>query len=256
MPAGTGVCVVNTPPARTASTASANVRPTGDVLADALEREEAGVTLVRVEHLRVQTECAQRAHAADAEHDLLAQAVLDVAAVEPVGDAGGLRAVGVGRRCRAGTAGSGRRRRCQIATGDVLAADLEADLQPGRRHRQPVRVLRGEALVLPAVGVEALAEVALGGRAGRCRRAARRDRPPPSGGRRRGCRGRPSTAASVSLKAELGREVGDELERRCRRGCWNQRGSVVASSQPRRRPRRPRRRSPRRRASDRPALGA
>ena len=65
-------------------------QPTGDVLADALEREEPGVTLVGVEDLRVQAERAQRTHAADAEDDLLAQPVLDVAAVEPVGDAGGL----------------------------------------------------------------------------------------------------------------------------------------------------------------------
>ena len=60
-------------------------------LADALEPEEAGVALVGVEDLghvgpgdpRVR---AQRADAADAEQQLLEQAVLGRAAVQPVGD--------------------------------------------------------------------------------------------------------------------------------------------------------------------------
>ena len=51
-------------------------QPGGHVLADPLEAEEAGVALVGVEHRRVDAERAQRPHAADAEHDLLAQAVL------------------------------------------------------------------------------------------------------------------------------------------------------------------------------------
>ena len=45
------------------------------------------MSLVGVEHLGMQPESTQGAHPADAEHDLLAEAVLDVAAVEPVGDA-------------------------------------------------------------------------------------------------------------------------------------------------------------------------
>ena len=55
-------------------------------LADALEAEEAGVALVGVEHLGVDAERVEGAHAADAEEDLLAEAVLGLAAVEPVGD--------------------------------------------------------------------------------------------------------------------------------------------------------------------------
>ena len=74
-------------PARTASTASAKRQPVvDDAPADALEAEEAGVALVGVEHLGVDAERVERPHAADAEEDLLAQAVLGVAAVEPVGD--------------------------------------------------------------------------------------------------------------------------------------------------------------------------
>ena len=108
MPAGTGVWVVNTPPARTASTASAKLseaaRRRRSELADALERQEAGVALVGVEHLGFEAEGAQDAHAADAEDDLLAQAVLGVAAVEAVGDRRTRRGCCRRPRCRAGTA--------------------------------------------------------------------------------------------------------------------------------------------------------
>ena len=76
MPAGTGVWVVKTSPARTASSASANVRPSSTISsADALEPEEAGVALVGVEHLGARCRApSQGAHAADAEQDLLAAA--------------------------------------------------------------------------------------------------------------------------------------------------------------------------------------
>ena len=82
MPAGTGVWVVNTVPARTASSAVVEVEAlVGGELADALEAEEAGVALVGVEHLgrRVAGDPAvraDRADAADAEQQLLEQPVL------------------------------------------------------------------------------------------------------------------------------------------------------------------------------------
>ena len=93
MPAGTGVWVVNTPPPRTASIASAKVRPRVGPFADPLEAEKAGVALVGVEDLRMDVEGAQRPDAADAEDDLLAEAVLLVAAVEAVRDRNDLRRV-------------------------------------------------------------------------------------------------------------------------------------------------------------------
>ncbi len=52
----------------------------------ALEAEEAGVALVRVEDLHVEPERFEHAHAAHPEEDLLLQPVLDVAAVQAVGD--------------------------------------------------------------------------------------------------------------------------------------------------------------------------
>ena len=77
MPAGTGVWVVNTVPARAASMASSQREAlVGDQLADALEPEEPGVALVDVEHLGLDAEGLQGPHAADAEQDLLADAVL------------------------------------------------------------------------------------------------------------------------------------------------------------------------------------
>ena len=93
MPAGTGVWVVNTVLARTTVSAVSKSRPAagGHVLADPLDPEEPGVALVHVEDLgRRQPldlgERTDRAHTADPGQDLLFDAVLLVAAVEPVGD--------------------------------------------------------------------------------------------------------------------------------------------------------------------------
>src|SRR5690606_29981230 len=52
-----------------------------------LARGERGVTLVQVDDLRLEAGGAERAHAADAEEDLLLQTVLVVAAIQAVGDA-------------------------------------------------------------------------------------------------------------------------------------------------------------------------
>ena len=88
-----GVCVVNTVPARTACSASAKPSAVRLLqLADPLDALEAGVALVGVEHLGLRpvgepAPGARGLHAADAEQHLLAEAVVLVAAVEPVGDA-------------------------------------------------------------------------------------------------------------------------------------------------------------------------
>src|SRR5207248_4119715 len=58
----------------------------GNSAADALEGEEPGVALVAVEHVSLDAPLREQTHATDAQHDLLAQPVLDVAAVEAVGD--------------------------------------------------------------------------------------------------------------------------------------------------------------------------
>ena len=91
IPADTGVWVVNTVPARQATSASEKLSPWLDVLADALEAEEAGVALVGVEDLRPRVpgdraELPDRPHAADSEQQFLAEPVIAAAAVQPVGD--------------------------------------------------------------------------------------------------------------------------------------------------------------------------
>ncbi len=60
--------------------------PVLDELAQPLELQERRVALVHVEDGRVEPEPAEHAHAADAEHELLPEPVLAVAAVELVGD--------------------------------------------------------------------------------------------------------------------------------------------------------------------------
>ena len=59
--------------------------------ADAFEREERRVALVHVVDGGVQAHRLQGAHAADAQHDFLPDARVDVAAVELVGDVAVLR---------------------------------------------------------------------------------------------------------------------------------------------------------------------
>ena len=109
------------------------------------------------------------------EHDLLAQAVLGVAAVQAVGDAAPSgccldRGVEQVQRDPADLRPASTHR-------DGVAGDVDVDLHAGVGvSASAVRVEAGEALLLAAVGVEALAEVALGVQQADRRRAARRDR--------------------------------------------------------------------------------
>lgn len=137
-----------------------------DELADPLEAEEACVSLVRMEDVRREPRGLQRAHATDAEHDLLSEPVLGSAAVETVGHAAFLFLilfhVGVEQDQRHATdlrlpelCGAGR-------SGEI---DLDAQRRPvvaakqGQRHR--VRVESRVVLLLPSVRVQPLPEVAL-----------------------------------------------------------------------------------------------
>ncbi len=92
------------------------------------------MALVGVEHLRVEPERPQRPHAADAEEDLLAHAVLGVAAVEPVGDgpiSGGLSShVGV--------------EQVQRDAADVGPPDLGLQGLAGEVDRDPDAVAAGQ----------------------------------------------------------------------------------------------------------------
>ena len=164
MPAGTGVWVVNTPPARTASTASAKRECPRSATSSRMrssDRKPAWPSLVW-NTCGSQAERPQGAHAADAEHDLLAEAVLDVAAVQAVGDAARPRRCCPRRRCRAGTAGFDRPSPATRATARVRRRGRRSTCTPVSARAPARGVEAGEALLLLAVGVEPLAEVALG----------------------------------------------------------------------------------------------
>ncbi len=92
MPAGTGVCVVKTLLARAASSAFVEAEP-GVAHEDAhlLERQKGRVAFVHVEDGGLEAQRLERAHAADAQHDLLPDARIVIAAVERIGDVAILR---------------------------------------------------------------------------------------------------------------------------------------------------------------------
>ena len=109
----------------------------------------------------------QRPHAADAQHDFLADARIVVAAVERIGD------VAILRQDVFGDVGVEQVQRdpahVQFPNLDanVAGGQLHGDLQVlarcvlHRRNRQGIEVVDRVALLLPAVGVELLPEIAL-----------------------------------------------------------------------------------------------
>ena len=220
MPAGTGVWVVKTVDARTWARASSNVEAVvGDELRHPLEALETGVALVRVVHVgrRAAGEGAERAdgaHAADAEQQLLQQAVLAAAAVEAVGDAAHL--LGVRRRL-----GVEEQQRDAPDVGDPhagvqlpVARQVERDLDGGavavaqQGQAEAVGVEQRVGLALPAVVADRLAEVA-----GAVEEADAGERHAQVGRALEVVAREDAEAARVlgerAVDAELGREVGD-----------------------------------------------
>ncbi len=130
-------------------------------LADALDADECGMALVAVEHLVLD---AQRADAADAEQDLLLEAVLPVAAVEVVGDLTVLVEVGLEigveqvevRAAHLTAPYAGRERAARERHGD--RHPVAAGVAHGR-YGQLVEVLRLVGRLLRTLGREPLREV-------------------------------------------------------------------------------------------------
>ena len=167
MPAGTGVCVVKTVRARTTCSACSGSTPSSTRPRTRSMREEAGVALVHVEDGGLDAAGRERLDAADAEQDLLAQAVLAVAAVEAVGDGALGRRIVVARPRPAGAAGRGRRRRARAAACSDGAGERHArrvrravGAEHGRQGQER-RVELDELLLLGAAGRQQLAEVAV-----------------------------------------------------------------------------------------------
>ena len=213
MPAGTGVWVVKTVPARTASTASSNVSPRS-VMRRRMRsrpRKPAWPSLVWNTWVGL-ADGVEGPHAADAEQDLLADAVLGAAAVEAVGDQAALGVVLVDVGVE----------QVEPDAADVGPPDLGDDGHAGQvdldartldeRQRHGVGVEGREALLLPAVGVELLAEVALA-----VEEPDADERHAELAGRLEVVAGQHAEAARVLRQglgdAELGREVGDLAQR-------------------------------------------
>ena len=193
------------------------------------------MALVGVEHLRVQAEGPQRPYAADAEHDLLAEPVLLVAAVQPVGDRDRLGRVARGRSCRAGTARMRPTSTRHTPDLHLDVGEIDGDLHTGRLRAERRGIDAGVRLLLPAVGVEVLVEVPLG-----VQQPDADERHAEVGRRLQMVAGEHAEPAGVLRErlgdAELGREVGDEVERRARRsGLRRSRPTVSRTSGPIRR---------------------
>ncbi len=184
------------------------------MLADPLEGEEPGVALVEVEHLRVDTEGAQCPHAADAEDDLLAQAMVGVAAVEAVGDrhtVGGVAFdVGV-EEVQRHPADVG----APHADRDGIAGEVDGHTDAGVGEPERLRVHVQAVFLLPTVGVELLVEVALG-----VQQADADERHTEVGGRLEVVAGQHAEASGVLRQGfgqpEFGGEVGNRSQRRRR----------------------------------------
>ncbi len=177
-----------------------------------LDDQQRGMALVHVEApQRVVAERTQHAHAGDAQHDLLAQAVGLVAAVEVVGDATVL--VGVARHV-----GVEQQHRHHMAADadDLVPPGAHDHLAPGDAHAHARRGLdqcrlgapRPGLLALLAVGVEPLAEIALA-----VHQRDRDHRHAAVGGRAHGVAGQHAQPAAVGRQRvgerDLHREIGD-----------------------------------------------
>ena len=199
-----------------------------DLLADPLQAEEPGVALVHVEHLRVDAECPQRPNPADAEDDLLAQPVVRVPGVQAVGDLDP-----VGRVL--GEVGVEQVQRDLADVGPPhpgpyrVAGEIDRHCEAGVGEPERLGVHVDGPLLLPAVGVELLVEVALG-----VQQANPDERHTEIGRRLEVVTGENAEAARVLRErlgdAELGREVRHRGERAVRASPPNQLGPVIAAS--------------------------
>ena len=177
-------------------------RPGRDVLAGPLGEEERRVALVEVPDRRRQPERPDRPDAADAEHELLVQAHLAAADVQDVGDRP-VRVVVLGQvrveqQDRDAPDLGQPDRDGEVATGQL---DGDGQRQPGgvlhAPERQAGQVVVGVVVLLVAVGVDGLAEVALAVQQPDADAPGAPCRWPSSCGRRRARRGRPSRSRAI-----------------------------------------------------------
>ena len=182
-----------------------------DPFADAFQSEETGMTFVRVEHLRMDAERPHRPYSADTEHDFLAQAVLFVAPVQPVGHGDGLGRIGRDVRVE-----QVQRDPPHVDAphpyGHVDAGEVDVDLDARRLDAERLGVDAFVAFALPPVTIEFLVEVTL-----RVEQPDGHQRHTEIGAGLEVIAGEHTQAARVLRQRlgdpEFGREVGDEFER-------------------------------------------
>ena len=142
------------------------LHPARDMLPRAFGQQERRVALVEVPDRRRQPERPDRAHATDAKHELLVEAHLAAANVQDVRDrpvrVGVLREIGVEQQDRdpsdLGDPDGDR----QVAPGQLdRHRQRQARLVLDPSERQPGQVVVGVVVLLVAVGIDRLAEVAL-----------------------------------------------------------------------------------------------
>ncbi len=144
------MCVVKTVEARTSSSAAGKESPRSSTSARARSRpRKAACPSFMWKTVGLEPELAQRPHAADAEHELLADPVLTVAAVQHVGHLGLEQVEAHAADVRAPDPG-----------GDRLAGELDRDRDRLEHEAEPLRVELRVARLLPVV-LERLLEVAL-----------------------------------------------------------------------------------------------
>ncbi len=173
-----------------------------DHLADALQGDEGGVAFVQVPHRGRNAHGPQRAHAADAENDLLLDARFAIAAVEPrrqfTVPRRVFREVGVEQEQPHASEPHAPHRGEHGAIAERYRGDAGTSVRGDRRLDRRVRPADFfVTLFLPAVVGHALAEVALRIHEARRRRTAGRGRRLPYSGRRPARRGRPRRSAAT-----------------------------------------------------------
>ena len=198
------------------------VRTGGGQLARALDEQERRVALVEVPRRRRDAQRTEQPHAAHAEHHLLVQPHLPAADVELVGD-GPVGALVLGdvrveqqerHPSDLGQPDGGMDDAAGKLDGDL---DRVAVLVEDPQQRQPGRVVVRVGVLLVAVGVDRLAEVAMP-----VEKADADERDGHVGGGLAMVAGQHAQAAGVDaerlVEAELGAEVGDRTGQLRRRG--------------------------------------
>ncbi len=191
------------------------VEPLAHQVAHAFEDQKRGVAFVDVPDCRLYAHCVQRAHAANAEDDLLLDTGVTVAAVEPVRDVAIFRAVRFEVRIEK-VKDDPPDTRPPYPDRDIARSHLDGDaylaavFAQRRRYRQVAEIRIGVSGMLVALAVYLLLEIALA-----VEQPHRDERNVQIARRLAMVPGQDAEPSGVNwqafMKAELGTEVGDQI---------------------------------------------